>query len=278
MERARKLKELGAYSITLTGGEPLTHPDLFALIRFCRFQLKFFRTTLISNGFLLTPQIIESLNASGLQDLQISIDGIYATAQTKKTLSSLRSKLHELKNLARFNVIVSSVVGACPSHEAVAVTKYTKRLGFRPRVLLIHDEKGQIKLDQEQTLAYDQIKEILPHHLYEASNYRDRLIKNGSAPFKCRAGSRYLYVDELGFVRWCSQKKDSFKKDLREYTLKDLQREFHSYKNCHAKCTLGCVRSASFFDEWRSQKTSRKTSSDSSSLTPAKDLLLKTAP
>lgn len=257
IKRANKLKSLGAYSITLTGGEPLTHPEIFELIRCCRYDLKFFRTTLISNGFLLTTDNIEKLNVAGLQDLQISVDGIYSNEQTKKSLSLLRKNLHHLKKLARFNVIVSSVVGACPPYEAVAVTKYTKRLGFRPRVLLIHDEDGQITLDREQMLAYNQIKDILPKHLYELSNYRDHLIKKGSAPFKCRAGSRYLYVDEDGKVRWCSQKKNLFEKDLMEYTHHDLRREFYSYKNCHTKCTLGCVRSASFFDEWRRQDFAR---------------------
>jgi MoaA/NifB/PqqE/SkfB family radical SAM enzyme len=49
--RAEKLKSLGAYSINLTGGEPTMHPDLVELIRFCRYDLKFLRTSMISNGF-----------------------------------------------------------------------------------------------------------------------------------------------------------------------------------------------------------------------------------
>jgi hypothetical protein len=79
------------------------------------------------------------------------------------------------------------------------------------------------------------------------------MIREGTAPFKCRAGSRYLYVDEDGMVSWCSQTRDFFRKDLMEYGFEDLKREFYSYKSCQDKCTLGCVRAASSVDGWRRQ-------------------------
>jgi len=85
------------------------------------------------------------------------------------------------------------------------------------------------------------------------SNYRKRLVRNGSAPFKCRAGSRYLYVDEFGKVNWCSQTRSVWSKALADYTLDDLREQFFKYKSCNATCTLGCARSASQLDNWRSQ-------------------------
>ena len=33
----------------------------------------------------------------------------------------------------------------------------------------------------------------------------------------------------------------------------DLREQFYRYKPCHATCTLGCARSASQLDNWRSQ-------------------------
>src|SRR4051794_2139121 len=41
--RLQKLKELGTFGISLTGGEPTLHPELPRLIRRCR-ELRFFRT------------------------------------------------------------------------------------------------------------------------------------------------------------------------------------------------------------------------------------------
>ena len=95
---------------------------------------------------------------------------------------------------------------------------------------------------------------MIPKHIYELSDHRDEMIKNGSAPFKCRAGSRYLYVDENGVVNWCSQVRDAINKDIMDYTFADLKKQFYTYKSCQDRCTLGCVRSASSLDNWRGQE------------------------
>jgi hypothetical protein len=76
----------------------------------------------------------------------------------------------------------------------------------------------------------------------------------GSSPFKCRAGGRYLYVDEGGLVSYCSQRRGSPGIDLLAYTAEDVEREFHTPKGCESACTIGCARRASSFDEWRSQR------------------------
>ena len=73
------------------------------------------------------------------------------------------------------------------------------------------------------------------------------------SPFKCRAGGRYLYVDEFGTVSYCSQRRDGPGIDLLDYTPDDVERGFHAPKGCEARCTLACVRRASALDEWRSQ-------------------------
>ena len=251
--RARKLKELGAYSINLTGGEPTMHPDLPELIRYCRRELKFLNTSMISNGFYLKKELIESLNEAGLQDMQISIDGVKPNDMTVKVLDSLRKRLGYLKDHAKFKVVVSGVIGSCPPEETFEVISYAKQMGFKPRVLLIHDKDGQVKLNAEELAVFERIKKLIPRSFPEFSDYRYEMIRNGTAPFKCRAGSRYLYVDENGIVSWCSQTRDAFSKPILEYKLEDLKREFYTYKSCQDKCTLGCVRSASQVDNWRRQ-------------------------
>ena len=251
--RARKLKELGAYSINLTGGEPTMHPGLPELIRYCRRELKFLNTSMISNGFYLKKELIETLNEAGLQDMQISIDGVKPNDMTVKVLDSLRKRLGYLKEFAKFNVVVSGVIGSCPPEETFEVISYAKNMGFKPRVLLIHDKDGQVKLSAEELAVFERIKKLIPRSFPEFSDYRYEMIRTGSAPFKCRAGSRYLYVDENGLVSWCSQTRDAFSKPILDYTPEDLKREFYTYKSCQDKCTLGCVRSASQVDNWRRQ-------------------------
>jgi MoaA/NifB/PqqE/SkfB family radical SAM enzyme len=250
--RLRKLKELGTFGISLTGGEPTLHPELPRLIRMCR-TLRFFRTGMISNGFFLRPEMIEALNNAGLQEMQISIDGVHGNDTTQKVLNNLKKRLRSLREHARFQVIVSAVIGACPPEEADEVISFATEMGFASRVLLVHDEHGQLKLNSEEIKIFEKIVKRLPKSLRELSDYRERLIRDGTAPYKCRAGSRYLYIDEFGNVNWCSQTRGVWSKPLMDYALSDLREQFYRYKSCHATCTLGCVRSASQLDKWRKQ-------------------------
>jgi len=208
---------------------------------------------MISNGFLLRRDLIEALNQAGLQEMQISVDGVHANGTTEKVLVNLEKRLQWLSELARFRVIVSAVLGACHPVEAEAVVSFVQQTRFVPRVLLIHNDKGELNLTTEQVKAFEKIVAKLPKTLVDFSNYRKRFVREGSAPFKCRAGSRYLYIDEHGNVNWCSQTRNVWSKNLMDYTTSDLREQFHRYKPCHATCTLGCARSASQIDNWRSQ-------------------------
>jgi hypothetical protein len=54
-------------------------------------------------------------------------------------------------------------------------------------------------------------------------------------------------------VRWCSQQRDAFGVPLDDYGPSELRRQFHTRKACSDQCTVGCVRTCSAYDGWRSQ-------------------------
>lgn len=250
--RLRKLKELGTFGISLTGGEPTLHPDIARVISTSR-KLRFYRTSMITNGFFLQPKLIETLNNAGLQRVQLSIDGVESNETTQKVLNNLKKRLQWLRDYARFEVVISAVIGACPPEEAEQVISFVRQLGFNARVLLVHDSQGQLKLGKEDLRAFVKLVEKLPKKWPEFSSYRNELVHGRPAPFKCRAGSRYLYLDEYGNVNWCSQTRNVWSKPLLDYTLNDLREQFYNYKSCNETCTLNCSRSASLFDNWRGQ-------------------------
>ena len=95
---------------------------------------------------------------------------------------------------------------------------FAKAHGFSPRILLLHDEHGQVRLSHEELLAYEEAKRRIGDRADEAHGYRGKMIETGEAPFKCRSGSRYLYVDEFGNVNWCAQTRGVFSKALLEYS------------------------------------------------------------
>ncbi len=72
--RIDHLGRLGTAMIGISGGEPLTHPDLDDIIR--RMRKTGAIAGMITNGYLLNQGRIERLNAAGLDHMQISIDNL----------------------------------------------------------------------------------------------------------------------------------------------------------------------------------------------------------
>ena len=107
--RIDRLASFGTTIITISGGEPLLHPDLDDIIR--RIRQRGILAGLITNGYLLTAERIERLNRAGLEHLQISIDNVKPDEVSKKSLKVLDRKLLLLAQYADFHVNINSVVG-----------------------------------------------------------------------------------------------------------------------------------------------------------------------
>ena len=86
-ERLDRLADLGVTIITVSGGEPMLHPNLDDIIRHIR--RRGILATLITNGYLLTAERIRGLNRAGLDYLQISIDNVSPDETSKKSLKVL---------------------------------------------------------------------------------------------------------------------------------------------------------------------------------------------
>ena len=251
--RIDKIYELGAWSLEFTGGEPLEHPQLVELVAYAK-RKGFYQLELISNGYLWNEAMVHALNEAGLDRLQISVDGVTPNDVTIKVLKPLRKKLETIARHARFRVTLNSVIGSAPPGEALEVVAFAKQHGLRSRVLLVHDSDGQLRLTPEQLVEYEQVKISIGTRFRDAGDYRTKLMQTGRAAFKCRSGSRYLYVDEFGVVRWCSQTRERWGVPLAEYSVQELRRQFDTQKDCNTGCTVGCVRSCSAPDAWRPQK------------------------
>src|SRR3984957_17566828 len=109
LRRIDDLGRLGTSVITISGGEPLLHPDLDAII--ARIRKTGAIAGMITNGYLLMPERIQRLNKAGLDHRQISIDNVMPDDVSKKSLKVLDAKLRMLAEHADFHVNINSVVG-----------------------------------------------------------------------------------------------------------------------------------------------------------------------
>jgi MoaA/NifB/PqqE/SkfB family radical SAM enzyme len=250
--RLGKLAQLGTSVVTISGGEPLLHPELDQIIR--RIRTHGMIAGLITNGYLLVPERVERLNRAGLEWLQISIDNVMPDEVSKKSLKVLDKKLQTLAEYAEFHVNINSVVGGGVRNpeDALVIGKRALELGFSSTVGIIHDGGGQLQaLGGEERRVYQAMKALEKRSFTRLHAFQDNIARGRPNQWRCRAGSRYLYVCEDGLVHYCSQQRGYPAIPLENYTVEDLRREYATEKSCAPHCTVSCVHQVSVFDSWR---------------------------
>ena len=252
IRRLDKLADLGTSVITISGGEPLLHPELDELIRHTR--KRGMVAGLITNGYLLVAERIERLNRAGLEWLQISIDNVTPDEVSKKSLKVLDKKLVLLAEHADFHVNINSVVGGGVHNpqDALVIGKRALELGFSSTIGIIHDGDGQLQpLKDEERRVYHEMKAMEKRSFTRVNAFQDNIAQGRPNQWRCRAGARYLYICEDGLVHYCSQQRGYPGVPLEKYTLADIRREYVTEKSCAPHCTVSCVHQVSIFDSWR---------------------------
>jgi MoaA/NifB/PqqE/SkfB family radical SAM enzyme len=250
--RIDKLGELGTSVVTISGGEPLLHPELDDVIS--RIRRNGMIAGLITNGYLLVAERIQRLNRAGLEWLQISIDNVNPDEVSKKSLKVLDKKLQLLAEHADFHVNINSVVGSGIHHpqDALVIGRRAVELGFTSTIGIIHDGSGQLQpLGEEERRIYDEMKSWEKRSFTRVNAFQDNIAQGLPNEWRCRAGARYLYICEDGLVHYCSQQRGYPGVPLETYTLDDIRREYVTEKSCAPHCTVSCVHQVSIFDNWR---------------------------
>jgi MoaA/NifB/PqqE/SkfB family radical SAM enzyme len=254
--RLDRLADMGTTIITISGGEPLMHPDLDDIIRHIRRRGMI--AGLITNGFFLNKERIERLNAAGLEHLQISIDNAVPDEVSKKSLKSLDGRLEMLSEWAEFQVNINSVLGSGVknSEDALKIAHRALELGFTSTVGIIHDHSGQLKpLSERDQAIFEEIMTLGKRSFSRFNEFQHNVARGREHDWKCRAGSRYLYICEDGLVHWCSQQRGYPGIPLAEYTDQMRHAQYLTHKGCAPRCTVSCVQQVGILDNWRSPQT-----------------------
>jgi MoaA/NifB/PqqE/SkfB family radical SAM enzyme len=246
------LAEMGTSVITISGGEPLMHLELEEVIRHIRRRGMI--AGMITNGFLLSVARIQSLNEAGLEHLQISIDNVTPDDMSLKSLKTLDSRLEMLAAHAVFQVNINSVLGSGVKNpqDALTIAHRAVGLGFTSTVGIIHDHKGQLKpLGDVETGIFEEVMTLGKRSYSRFNDFQHNVARGKEHVWRCRSGSRYLYVCEDGLVHWCSQQRGYPGIPLAEYTPEMRHREYATKKFCAPRCTVSCVQQVAILDNWR---------------------------
>ncbi len=256
IRRIDRLGELGTSVVTISGGEPLLHPELDQII--ARMRKNGILSGMITNGYLLTAERIERLNRAGLEYLQISIDNAMPDEVSMKSLKVLDQKLKLLADHAVFQVNINSVLGSGVKNpeDALKVARRAQELGFTSTVGILHDGQGQLKpLSGRAIEIFEEIMAMGKRGFSRINGFQHNIAKGKTNEWRCRSGSRYLYICEDGLVHWCSQQRGYPGIPLEKYSAEDLRREYFTKKHCAPLCTVSCVQQIAVVDNWRGPQT-----------------------
>lgn len=230
--------ELGVTIMDFLGGEPLLHPRIADLVAHAHERRCW--TNIVTNGFLLSDELVRKLNLAGLDSMAVSIDRLTPTDFTQKGLVPLRRKLARLRQQAQFRVEVNVVLCEETLDEFEAVVDAVKRLGFPVRCGVRHYE-GRMELSEQLRSKFDWFQKHFRHwriapmlDLYYAR------LAGKPTNWKCSGGFKYLYVDEFGTVRACSQVHLAERRNVLNMTRAHLKAN-DCHKDCEKECGVSCV-------------------------------------
>ncbi len=253
------LKKAGVSYLSITGGEPFLHPELFPLLG--RAQNLGINTILCTNGSLLTPTRIQALRDAGLDTLIISVDAASeALHDSHRGLPGLTAHIREMMPLLRRAHLtpVASVTMSRLVDDLGAMSRFLEDLGFR-RVTFSypvnHLHSSYLAFADHYSVDYtpaelyhwfSQIKDLKAVTRLHILNPRlgisdlQRQLLGRPVRFPCLAGYKYFFVDWDLQVYRCHYLADSLG------PLEEIDRVPLTRDNCSA-CTIDCYRDPSVY-------------------------------
>ena len=249
----KKIRDLGTMRIALVGGEPLLHPDIVAIVRYCR-ELGF-ATSLTTNGFLLTRKLLAELEEAGLQVMQISVDRMTPSPVTKKSFKTILPKLEYFKD-SKISLHITGVICQDTLPESKAVLETGLARGIPTEVRLVHaDPTNRFRVERGSREELEAFVDSLIErkragekiHTNEAIlKYQRDLLRGEHTEWTCMAGYKLFFVSAQGKFWVCSMVHTE--KHILDITLDDLYANYRK-KPCQKGCGVYCAVSTSLLVE-----------------------------
>ncbi|MCL2839297.1 MAG: radical SAM protein [Defluviitaleaceae bacterium] len=165
---ADQIGDIGLQWITLSGGEPLTRDDLPLLVE--RLASHSIAVNIITNGWLLQPAMAETLKASGISSIAISLDGIEKTHDNIRQKGSFERIFKTFKILQDIGISTGAVTTISNENidELPTLRKMLTDSGIKSWQLQIGFPMGNLKNRPEWVIAPEKMNDIIDF-CYETS-------------------------------------------------------------------------------------------------------------
>ncbi|MEE4355895.1 MAG: radical SAM protein [Desulfococcaceae bacterium] len=262
-----KAKKLRVGMITFLGGEPMLWKYLYEAI--AETSQKNILTDMTTNGLLLNTESIRKLGESGLDYLNISVDGIKTNPVTKKNSVIRNNLIHDLrkaKNKYRMHFRLNSVIFKNNFEETAQLIEFSKEnnaqlsLGFIVPPIEKNQSGGQDiyfgrqdEKELRQIVSYIISKKRSGYPIIDPDAYFMDIFRfiNREKFWNCNYPTRYGWINitPKGKIRSCTKKMDELDyhfTDLNPDNYRQLRKIFgENVKKCNIRCYSNCA-----YDSW----------------------------
>ena len=203
--------ENGTFFICLGGGEPFTRTDLFDILEYGK--EKQLAVSIVTNGLLLTKEIIERLNKLDVDYLWVSFEGMkdnHEKLRGKSTFDKTIAALKLLKeyykgrtalrmSINKYNIDeVDDLLKIAEKYD-IDLVRYTPLLSFGRAVgkdLTINQDEYIRFLDNMKKIKSNKVEIVYP-------NMPNNKFWIGTNGFGCHCGKEAVWIDEIGNYSPC---------------------------------------------------------------------------
>jgi radical SAM protein with 4Fe4S-binding SPASM domain len=241
------LEMMKIFNINFSGGEPLIRPDIFELLEYA--SEKKMGIELLSNGALITPEVIKKLENTNIFSVQISIDGLKNTHDAFRGIKgSFKRSINAIKLLknANYGLSISSAVTRQNIDEIPEIIDSAIDLGANSykTTLFMPTGRGKNNVDDLILTPHD-VKRFTFMLLEKKKEVGDKIIisneelypwlignpnktcsksqkREDNAKIGCTAGNSSLYITPDGKITPCPFLSKFVAGDIRKGNLKRI--------------------------------------------------------
>ncbi|MGE5341166.1 MAG: radical SAM protein [Candidatus Omnitrophota bacterium] len=243
---ARDIAQLGLQWITLSGGEPFTRPDWPLLVR--EFSQHGVIPNMISNGWLITDEILDTAKANDVGAIAISLDGLEETHDFMRKPGSFERAVRSLNMMKAKNMKagVVTTVSKKNIHELHGIKDLLTQIGASYWQLQIglpmgnfHFRRDMIleprQVDEVIDFTYETMKEgqivVYPADCLGYYNIRELEVRKQAHRSEtypiwngCNAGKRSLGILHNGDILGCTSIRDRqyVEGNIRQRSIRDI--------------------------------------------------------
>lgn len=241
IEVVKQLSTLGCKRVSLIGGEIFMRPDWDIIVNeLTRHNI---RVCIITNGYLFSESIINTLKNANIESIAVSLDGLKDVHDMFRQKGSFERANKAIDVLTKNNIYVS-VISTLNSYNVNFLEEFHQYLKTKNIAAWQLQACSPMGNAADYGIPYDfsfqKVIDFVERHLYDSkfilgvadnigyfteSEGRIRGNTSGYAIFKgCSAGLSSIGIDSVGNVRGCESMYDDFfiEGNIREKSLEEI--------------------------------------------------------